>query len=138
MDGVLSDASKRQHFLEGPMRRWDEFFSACGEDSVIPEAVELTRLVDPSVAIVLLTARPMRVQPQTLDWVRRQGFRWDLLVMRGDASWASSHAFKHQELLALQREGLDVRLAIDDDPRNVDMFRNAGVPALYFHSGYYD
>jgi hypothetical protein len=58
--------------------------------------------------------------------------------MRGEETWASSHAFKHQELLALRRHGFDVRLAIDDDPRNVDMYRNAGISALYFHSGYYD
>ena len=32
MDGVLSDASGRQHLLERPRRNWDAFFEAAGED----------------------------------------------------------------------------------------------------------
>jgi len=31
-----------------------------------------------------------------------------------------------------------LRFAIEDDRRNVDMFRMEGVPCVYFHSGYYD
>ena len=30
MDGVLSDAAGRQHFLEWPARDWEAFFAACG------------------------------------------------------------------------------------------------------------
>jgi hypothetical protein len=138
MDGVLSDASTRQHLLEGPNRRWDAFFEACGDDQPIPEAVELLRLLDPSLTIILLTARPIRVQRQTLDWLRRHPVRWDLLIMRGDDDWSSSHLFKKVELHELRGAGFDPRLAIDDDPRNVEMYRKEGVPGLYLHSGYYE
>ena len=31
-----------------------------------------------------------------------------------------------------------LRLAIEDDRRNVAMFRDEGVACLYLHSGYYD
>ena len=34
--------------------------------------------------------------------------------------------------------GWDVRLAFEDDPRNLAMFRSEGVPCVYIHSGYYD
>jgi hypothetical protein len=34
--------------------------------------------------------------------------------------------------------GFDLRLAFEDDRRNVDMFHAAGVPCVYIHSGYYD
>ena len=34
--------------------------------------------------------------------------------------------------------GFDLRLAIEDDPRNVAMFDREGVPCLYIHSGYYE
>ena len=79
-----------------------------------------------------------RVRRQTLDWLRRHPVRWDLLIMRDEDDWSSSHTFKRIELGELQRSGFECRLAIDDDPRNVEMYRKAGVPALYFHSGYYD
>ena len=34
--------------------------------------------------------------------------------------------------------GFDLRLAFEDDRRNVEMFRAEGIPCLYVHSGYYD
>ena len=33
---------------------------------------------------------------------------------------------------------LDLRIAFEDDRRNVAMFRAAGVPCVYIHSGYYE
>lgn len=138
MDGVVSDASQRQHLLEGPVRRWDAFFEACGDDQPIPEALELLRLLDPALAIVLLTARPVRVRRQTLEWLTRHPVRWDLLIMRDEDDWSSSHLFKQVELRELRRFGFEPRLAIDDDPRNVEMYRKEDVAGLYFHSGYYD
>ena len=37
IDGVLSDASTRQHYIEAPRANWRAFFDACGEDPVIEE-----------------------------------------------------------------------------------------------------
>ncbi len=82
IDGVLSDAAGRQHFIEQGNRDWSAFFEACGDDPVIEEIARLLELLDSSLTVVLLTGRPLRVQPQTLAWLRRYGLRWDLLVMR--------------------------------------------------------
>ena len=82
IDGVLSDAAGRQHFIEQGNRDWSAFFEACGDDPVIEEIARLLELLDASLAVVLLTGRPLRVQPQTLAWLQRYGLRWDLLVMR--------------------------------------------------------
>jgi hypothetical protein len=38
----------------------------------------------------------------------------------------------------LRNFGFDLQIAIEDDRRNVEMFRREGVPCIYFHSGYYD
>ena len=45
MDGVLSDAVGRQHFIEEGRRNWDAFFDACGEDAVIGAGSVVTRPV---------------------------------------------------------------------------------------------
>jgi hypothetical protein len=66
VDGVLSDAVGRQHFIERGRRDWDAFFNACGDDPVIGELARVLELLDPSLQVILLTGRPMRVQPQTL------------------------------------------------------------------------
>ncbi len=138
MDGVLSDAAGRQHYLEWPNRDWDAFFEACGEDQVIDEVVRLLDLLDPTLQVVLLTARPIRVQPQTLGWLERYRLRWDLLVMRESRDYTAARHYKRQVVDSLRDRGFDLRLAFEDDQRNVDMFHAAGVPCVYIHSGYYE
>ena len=138
LDGVLSDAATRQHFVEGGRRDWDAFFEACGDDAVIEEVARLLELLDPALPVVLLTGRPARVQPQTLAWLERYRLRWDLLIMRDFGDYEAARRFKRRSVDELRAFGLDPRLAFEDDRRNVEMFRQAGVPCVYIHSGYYD
>jgi phosphoglycolate phosphatase-like HAD superfamily hydrolase len=138
MDGVLSDASSRQHFLDRPHRDWDAFFAACGDDELIDEVARLLEVLDPAVFVVLLTARPLRVRPQTVAWLDRYGIRWDLLVMRDYGDYSASRTFKRTAVADLRAHGFDLRLAFEDDRRNVDMFHAEGIPCVYIHSGYYD
>ncbi|MHB8463614.1 MAG: phosphatase domain-containing protein [Acidimicrobiales bacterium] len=138
LDGVLSDAAVRQHFIERPgWRDWDAFFSACGDDPLLEETATLLHLLDASLGIVLLTARPLWVQPETLSWLTRYGLRWDVLIMRPWGDYMRAADFKRESLWELRDAGWNVRLAFEDDPRNLAMFRSEGVPCVYIHSGYY-
>jgi len=138
IDGVLSDASARQHFLAGPGRKdWRGFFDAAGDDPLIKEVSRLTEVLDPAVTIVLLTGRPIRVQPLTVAWLERNEPRWDLLVMRPAGDYGASLEFKRETVAELRKRDFDVRLAIEDDERNREMFEAEGVPCIYLHSGYY-
>jgi phosphoglycolate phosphatase-like HAD superfamily hydrolase len=138
LDGVLSDAAKRQHYLEAPRRDWDAFFAACGDDELIDEVASLLDVLDDDLHVVLLTARPISVQPQTLGWLDRYKLRWDLLIMREYGDYQASRTFKRRSVGELKAFGFDLRLAFEDDRRNVDMFHAEGVPCIYIHSGYYD
>jgi hypothetical protein len=138
IDGVLSEASGRQHYLESPRRDWRSFFDACGEDPVIEEVKTLLDLLDPQLRIVLLTARPDRVHHLTEAWLRRYRIRWDLLVMRPWGDYDMARDFKQSSVWDLRSFGFELRLAFEDDRRNVEMFRAEGIPCLYVHSGYYD
>lgn len=138
LDGVLSDAASRQHFIEGRRRDWDLFFEACGDDEVIEEVARLLSLLDPELTVVLLTARPARVRPQTVAWLHRYGLRWDLLVMRDYGDYEAAREFKRRSVAELRTLGFELRLSFEDDRRNVEMFREQGVPCVYIHSGYYD
>ncbi len=137
LDGVLSDARGRQHYLAGLRRDWDAFFEACGEDPLVPEVARLLELIDPQLVVILLTARPARVREQTVEWLERYGVRYDLLVMRDHGEYLSADRFKQAEARALRAYGFDIRLAVEDDPRNLEMFEREGIPCLYVHSGYY-
>ena len=138
IDGVLSDAASRQHYLEAPSRNWRAFFDACGEDPVIEEVKVLLDLLDRDLRVVLLTARPERVHHLTEAWLGHYEIRWDLLIMREYGDYGASREFKRRSVGELRSYGFDLRLAFEDDRRNVDMFHDEGVPCVYIHSGYYD
>jgi hypothetical protein len=139
IDGVLSDATGRQHFLdEEPKRNWRGFFDACGEDPVIAEVACLIELLDRDLHVLLLTGRPVRVQPQTLAWLERYNVRWDLLIMRNAGDYAAAREFKRGTVGQLREHGFDLRLAFEDDRRNLEMFHEEGLPCVYIHSGYYE
>ena len=138
IDGVLSDAASRQHFIEAGRRDWHAFFDACGDDPLIEEVAQLLHLLDPSLRIVLLTGRPIRVRPQTLAWLRRYELRWDLLIMRDFGDYSAAREFKQWTIADLRGYGFRLELAFEDDRRNLEMFRAEGIPCVYIHSGYYD
>jgi hypothetical protein len=138
IDGVLSDAAGRQHFLERGHRDWTAFFEACGDDLVIEEIARLLELLDPALSVILLTGRPLSVRPQTLAWLQRYGLRWDLLVMRAHGDYLQVTDFKQDTVRDLRAQGFNLRLAFEDDPSNHAMYVAAGVPCVYIHSGYYD
>jgi len=138
IDGVLSDAVGRQHFIEQGRRDWNAFFEACGDDPVIEEIERLLELLDPTLQIVLLTGRPLRVRPQTLAWLERYGLRWDLLIMRDWGDYSFVTEFKNAVVHDLRTAGFEILLALEDDPQNHAMYVAEGIPCVYIHSGYYE
>ena len=88
--------------------------------------------------MILLTARPAHIGPLTVGWLARHDLRWDLLVMRRDGDYRPARHFKQDALSDIRSRRFDLKLCLEDDRRNVEMFRSEGVPCLYIHSGYYD
>ena len=70
----------------------------------------------------------MRVQPQTLAWLDRYELRWDVLIMREFGDYMAARVFKQRTVRELRDREFDLRLAFEDDPRNVHMFHSAGRP----------
>lgn len=138
IDGVLSDAAGRQHYLERGRRDWNAFFDACGDDPLIDEVGRLLELLEPSLEVVLLTGRPISVQRITVAWLERYQLRWDLLIMRDYGDYQAATEFKRRSVAELRAHGFDLRLAFEDDRRNVAMFHRQGVPCVYIHSGYFE
>src|SRR5262249_29911520 len=134
LDGVLSDAASRQHYLEAPRRDWRAFFDACGDDPVIEEVKVLLDLLDPALAIILLTARPERGPGLGEAGLERYKIGWGVLVRRPWGDYEVSRDYKRFWVEESRRYGYDLRLAIEDDRRNVEMFRAEGIPCIYFHS----
>jgi hypothetical protein len=139
IDGVLADASQRQHFLNNPEghRDWQGFFGAVGDDRPLQAVPALLHLIDPATTVVLLSARPSWVLSITIEWLHRHGLRWDLLILRGDDDVTHAASFKRGVLAELRASGWKVALAIDDDELIIEMYEAESQAALYVHSGYY-
>jgi hypothetical protein len=137
VDGVIADASHRQHHLAAGRNDWKAFFDAAGDDPPIAAGRALLDALADDVLIVLLTARPVRLRDVTLDWLARHGFRWDLLVMRPKHVSGPAREFKAEAVRALLGAGFELRFALEDDARNVEVLAGLGVPTVHVHSGYY-
>ena len=94
LDGVISDASHRQHFLKGAEKDWDGFFSACTEDPPILSGLELVNLINKLHGVLILTARPVTVKSETLDWLSHHSVSWNALIMRSKEDHLSSAEMK--------------------------------------------
>ena len=136
VDGVISDGGNRQHLAKA--RRWDEFFAGCPDDPPLEATVALVSSLAADLTVVLLTARPWHLLSDTLVWLKMHEVRWDLLILRPPNSGGSSRAYKATEVDNLRHHGFDLLYALEDDPRNVEMYAEAEVPCVYVYSGYYD
>ena len=87
---------------------------------------------------VTATAACSGLRPVAKAFGWRSGVDWDLLIMRPDRDFGPSVEFKRSTTRELLDAGFDLRLAFEDDRRNVDMFHDEGVPCVYLHSGYYE
>ncbi|MEM7096474.1 MAG: hypothetical protein AAF567_25950 [Actinomycetota bacterium] len=139
VDGVIANGWHRQHFLQNGRRDWKNFFANAGGDSPIEGSVALLDQFSADLVVVLLTARPDNLRATTLGWLGEHGYRWDLLIQRGPGDRRySSPDFKRRCVGDLRERGFEPQLALDDDQRNVDMFRDEDIETLYIHSGYYE
>ena len=141
LDGVISDASHRQHFLRGVGRDWRGFFVDARLDPPYETGLAMTSSVSGDHAVAILTARPHYVADVTRAWLAANEVRHDLLILRprrGRGSGGPAADFKRRELNRLRSAGFEAKVALDDDERIVEMYRSEGVFTLYVHSGYYE
>ena len=141
LDGVISDATHRQHFLRGVRKDYRGFFTAARLDPPYQTGLALAASIAGDHAVAILTARPHYVVDMTRSWLAANEVRHDLLILRprhGRGSHGPSADFKRHELSRLRAAGFEVAVAVDDDERIIEMYRAEDVFALYVHSGYYE
>lgn len=138
VDGVIADGEHRQHFLSGAKKNWQGFFKAAPDDPPLLPGVTLLDLIDEGTLVVLLTARPESIHDETVAWLGEYDIRWDLLIMRGRRDHGPSPEMKRLAVEELRYAGFEPVFALDDDQRNITMYDEEGIPALYVHSGYYE
>ena len=137
IDGVLADGRHRQHLVNRHPKDWPAFFRAAADDAVLDTQAHLLDQFAEGLVIALGTSRPEWVRSLTTRWLFEHDIRWDLLAMRPDDDRRPAPSVKSAIVDALRTAELEPVFALDDDPRNVLAYAEAGVPCLYVHSGYH-
>jgi hypothetical protein len=128
IDGVLANNDHRAHHLAPPDPDWDAFHEAMDLDDVYQEGWNLVRLLRQGYAIVLITGRPEKYRPHTVDWLDRRVIMYSRLVMRPDADRSPGWQCKSEMIDVLRRDGYDFKMVFEDNSATVDMYRARDIP----------
>lgn len=127
---VIVDLDGTLALFSPETRHWSEYTRMMA-DTFCPVVRDvIVALKQTGYRPVILTGRPNRYRSLTVDWLRLHAMPVMPLIMRADNDRRSNAAFKQEKLLELQHL-YDVRLALEDNPAAVDMFRAAGI--VCFH-----
>ena len=130
---VLYDVDQTLAKTKGINKPGESWIDATVNAEPIPEEVErLKRLKAQGHKIVILTARTIHHQEQTIAWLEKNDIPYDELVMRGSGENASDGVFKASKINELKKK-YSVKGLVDDKQENLDAAKSVGVtpiPAL--------
>ena len=127
MDGTVSLADHRQHFLDKQPRDWDGFHAASVDDPPNWPVIEMLRsLHHAGHHVEIWTGRVEAMRMQTVEWLARYDVPYQALMMRPNGDYSSGTDMKFQWMM--ERGQPD--LMIDDSAPAVARFREAGILVL--------
>ena len=133
-DGVLANCTHRLKHIRKSPKDWEAFDADVMSDRPIKAGINLTRKLDDTCNIVILTGRSERVREGTVRWLKRHGAAYDLLLMRPLDDFRAGRECK----LDLYREHLEehkdrILGVYKDTPDICDMWEEQGLPVLRTH-----
>ena len=135
IDGVILDSSViYKEMLKLGLKgdeKWSYFHKHCSGPKVVPikEMILFLNSINPSISIVLSTARNECCREETEERLYKENFHYTVLYMRGKDDERPSDELKRDHLKGIAEE-FDVIAFIDDDLSNCLMAEKEGVLAL--------
>jgi len=131
IDGTLTDAAHRLHYVRHGAKQWDQFFAEAKNDPPHQEIVDLAKLLHASgKTILLVSGRPEKTRADTLQWMADHGVPFSELYMRPDGDHRQDFIVKAQILDGILADGHEIDFVIDDRPSVVAMWRERGLVCL--------
>ena len=138
LDGTLSNAEHRMHWIQGNPQNWEQFYEESYKDPPVAPMLQLLQsLYLGGSEIRIWTGRGEQVRQQTVRWLENHtglmisaGY-WTnkkVLRMREIGDHTQDHELKRSWLSALHSsEWVRLQCAFEDRARVVQMYREHGV-----------
>jgi hypothetical protein len=131
IDGVLADATHREHFVERRPKDWDAFFAGVGDDALLERGRERLNSLAREHEVVLLSGRPERTRADTEAWLARHDIEVSRLILRRDDDFRPAADLK-AALVAGIGGPHEVVVVVDDDDTVVKRLQGLGYVAELF------
>jgi hypothetical protein len=129
LDGTIAlDDHRAHHLRNDPNNRdWDSYFAACGGDAPNHAVIQTIRaMAYGGWTITIISGRSMKVEEQTVAWLKKHEVPVDMLMLRPADSRVDDHLMKIQMAATLNLTPKNVLFVLEDRQRVVDAWRAAG------------
>lgn len=136
IDGTLSNASHRMHYIQNKPKNWKKFFGLVFLDGAHQEIINIAKsLREFGYVIIIMTGRSAVCRTDTEQWLKYHDIDYSTLYMRKEGDYRSDDIVKSELLDNAIRDGYNVTMAFEDRDRVVKMFRNRGIKCLQVADG---
>lgn len=130
IDGTLSDASGRLHYITNGNKNFKAFFAECHKDPC-REHIKAICKCYPGV-VLLLTGRHEELRKTTEKWLNDNEVHYDYLFMKPNhKQFIKDVVFKKEIYLDVISRVYDIDYAIDDRELILEMWASIGVTAFH-------
>lgn len=144
IDGTLSNAEHRLHFLNQTPPDWEAFYNAAGGDLPNFEVITVARsLINAGQRVLLVSGRTESIRGITEQWLSKYRVPYEILYMRKDGDHRQDNALKSEILdniltrypqTAMYNEVAGV---FEDRQQVVNMYRARGLRVFQVAEGKY-
>lgn len=120
-DGTLADLTHRLHYIQGPKKNYDKFFSEVFMDNPKEDIIQLVEhLYNCGETIFIVSGRSDVCFQESVDWLKK----WK------EGDYRPDTVVKREILSELREKGYEPWLAIDDRTRLAKMWRKENITTL--------
>lgn len=137
LDGTLCINDHRRHFMQQKPKDRDSFHGGLLGDTCRQQIRYFLEDYRQDGQIIIITGRPIRYQPWTEEWLRRERVSYDELYMRADGDCREDYVVKEEIYQRYVEPYYKVDLVFEDKDSVVKMWRSLGLECWQVADGSY-
>ena len=132
LDGTLADVRGARHYVKEKPRNFDAFHGYASKLAPVNQAAKEIAVVAWNAGwnVIILSGRHEKWIYDTEGWLEKHNIRYDSLYLRPDDDFSKDVELKTRFYESFIKDDYDVKLAIDDNPSIVALWRSLGIPTL--------